>query len=175
MISGGLLLVSAAIYPYLQSYLSSLPKRLTIAEAGDTYLRSVCPINKIGRQQEEIIQKLRVEGSKLYYVGSQEMSNANVRIGALRNNLLSLEKRKSTATQLASKYLSNPKIIWPPEVAKNIEEYADILYEEASISSETADRGFATDKTVDDKNLPSTIRRKLKLPIRGQCPSKYLN
>ena len=160
-------LTTAAVFPYAKSYVDSLPKKLTKEQAGERFLAIVCPSNRLNAQQQELMRKGREESSKRYYSGSAELANARVRIGALSNNIISLESRIGDAQAKAGKELADPKYVWPEDVDENIADLSTVFYEwaRASKTNSEAGRPIQDHKSSD---LPSEIRKKLGLPIRGQ-------
>jgi hypothetical protein len=161
-----------AVYPHVEAYRKSLPHHLTEQEAGKRYLGVVCPNNKIRAQLIAIEDKIKKETSIRYVVGSDALANANVRVGALSNNRLSLVHRFADAKESTSRKLSDPKFIWPENVKKDIVALSDQYFSEAASLREML-KGEEY-KEVKNHGEADRIRRRLNLPVRGVCPPEYL-
>lgn len=163
----------AAAYPHVNGYLKSLPQKMNKEQAGQRYLNAICPVNAINDQIHTVEKKLKGERSKWYYPGDA-LDNANVRVGSLENNLISLATRVRDAEVVSSRQLTNPKYIWPEGVQKDIDAVADEKFRRAGWMSETLKgRDPGKFKFVDNSN---SVRLKLGLPPLGQgCPAVKSN
>jgi len=161
----------AAAYPHIEAYRKSLPQNMTKEEAGERYLTITCPVNKIRDQLIVVEKEMGKEGSIRYYVGSDELANANARMGALNNNRISLAHRIADARESASRKFADSKFIWPEEVRKDVEGISDEFFTEAGRIRESL-KGNETQE-IKDSGAADRIRRRLNLPVRGVCPAEY--
>ena len=159
-------LTTAAVFPHAKSYIDSLPKHLTVEEAGKEYLAAACPINKHGLYLSSLSKKYHKETNTYYYIGSDAMSRATQRIAQLDLRLQLAGKAFAQTHITASKKLNNPKIVWPESVAKEIKEYSTHLFTVGGVL--LVEKNLAAGEKISDKNLPSKIRQNLGLPPIGQ-------
>jgi hypothetical protein len=162
----GLGLVSAAAYPYAKAYLDSLPKHLTVEEAGQVYLHAVCPRNKVATS----IHKLEKEidnAAKIEYFSSDELSHASVVQGQRFAKYEALHKAYSQGLINESRVFKNPKIVFPDVVKSDVENLANLDF---TIG------GLALDGRIKEANklsvqvdpLVGRIRSNLNLPPINQ-------
>ena len=158
----------AAAYPHVNGYLKSLPQKMSKEQAGQRFLKAICPVNAINDQINAVEKKLKEERAKWYYPG-EALDRANVRVGSLENNLVSLAHRTVNAETLSSRQLTDPKYVWPENVQKDIEAVADEKFRRAGwLSEKLKGRDPGKFKFVDNAN---SARLKLGLPPVGQgCP-----
>lgn len=164
-------LAGAAAYPHIEAYRKSLPVQMTKEQAGERYLRTICPVNSVVDKINEVEKKMEEEGKKKYWPGSDELANANARMGALNNNRISLGHRYAETLEQTAKKLNDPKFIWPKEVRDLVPTYADTLYAQAG-AMRLVLKGQEPEK-VKEGNYSDKIRLRLDLPSRGVCPTKY--
>ena len=165
----GVSLTAAAAYPYTKAYLDSLPKRLTTEQAGKVYLGAVCPINKYANYLDSLEKKYNHEASISYFVGSDALANANQRVAQLGlRHKLAIEGYAKAEVQ-ASKVLSNPKIVWPDDVKKDVQDYSTYLFTHGGLG---LNGQFKDAKKLVGSNGSSKIRHLLNLPtVNKGCES----
>jgi hypothetical protein len=164
----GLGLVAAAAFPYAKSYLDSLPKQLTVEEAGKVYLGAVCPEIKHKNYWNALSKKYDHEMSLRYY-NDESLADANQRVAQLDLRMKLTEEASAKAAIQGSKALRNPKIIWPDSVKKEIKEMSTYMF---------ASGGYALNKDykeaeklnqdIVNKKTGSKIRQELNLPTVGK-------
>ena len=158
-------LTTAAAFPYVKSYIDSLPKHLTVEQAGKTYLDAVCPINKQGKYMKTLQAKYDKEYNTWHYIGSDAMTRAHIRLGELGAKLKLANESYAKSQISASKKLNNPKLIWPENVAKEVKLYSTYLFTDGGLILQ---ENFKESNKLNDKNLPSKLRQELNLPPIGQ-------
>ena len=168
---GVAVLAVAASYPYVNAYVKSLPHKLSVEEARERYLKVVCPINVVNDQILAVEKKIKEEISIKYYAGSDELARANVRVGALENNHLSLAHRLKDAEVKSAQELTDPKYIWPESVRQDVVNVADENFRHAGWLSQRI-KG-ADPEPMKLGGAASAVRRKLNLSVVGTgCPSQ---
>jgi len=165
----GLGLVAAAAFPYAKSYLDSLPKQLTVEEAGKVYLGALCPGIKHKNYWNALKKKYDHEMSLTYDVGSDALANANQRVAELNLRKRLTEEASAKAGIQASKTLRNPKIVWPDSVKKEIKEMSTYLF---AIDGHNLNKEYEAAKKLNQelisKKTGSKIRMELNLPTVGK-------
>ena len=111
-------LATAAAFPYAKAYVDSLPKQLTVEEAGKVYLGAVCPGIKHETYYNSLFDKYDHELTLSYDGGSDALANANQRVAQLDLRMKLTREASAKADIQASKTLRNPKMIWPDSVKK---------------------------------------------------------
>ena len=111
-------LATAAAFPYAKAHVDSLPKQLTVEEAGKVYLGAVCPGIKHDNYYNSLLKKYNHEATLRYDVGSDALADANQRVAQLDLRMKLTKEASAKAEIQASKNLRNPKIIWPDSVKK---------------------------------------------------------
>lgn len=157
-------LCGLAVAPYVNSYVRSLPHKMSTEESASRYLLAVCPANKAGDKLIELNKKLKEELAVEYY-NADALARANIRVGSLQNNILSEATRLRDLEVKTSHILTDSKYIWPENVQKDVESLADEEFRHA---------GWLNDKIKGNNpaefkagNYSDAIRRKLNLPVRG--------
>jgi hypothetical protein len=157
-------LTTAAAFPYVKGYVDSLPKHLTVEQAGKAYLEAVCPINKNGKYLNTLKAKYDKE-TKIYYYPGDALDRANQRVAQLELRMKLANETYAKAEIAASKKFNNPKVIWPEAVAKDVKAYSTILFTDGGL---LLNGNFEESNKLSDKNLPSKIRQGLNLTTIGK-------
>ena len=158
-------LSTAAAFPYVKGYLDNLPKHLTTEQAGKAYLDATCPINKYVDYLETLKSKHDHEMSMRYPAGSEALARANQRTAELGLRTRLAFKGYGKSMIQASKVFSNPKVVWPDAVKKDVKAYSVVLFTDGGLVLAEDFKGVAS--TI-NKTLPSKIRHSLSLPPIGQ-------
>jgi len=157
-------LTTAAAFPYVKGYIDSLPKHLTVEQAGKAYLEAVCPIIKNAKYLDSLQDKYNKE-LKIYYYPGDALDRANQRVAQLELRMSLTIDTIAKADIAASKKFNNPKVIWPEAVAKDMKAYSTYLFTNGGL---LLDKDFEASDKLDNKNLPSKIRQGLNLPTINQ-------
>jgi len=165
----GLGLVAAAAFPYAKSYLDSLPKQLTVEEAGKVYLGAVCPAIKHDDYWNALKKKYDHEMSLTYDVGSDALDDANQRVAQLNLRMRLTEEASAKADIQASKTLRNPKIVWPDSVKKEIKEISTYQFAHGGhVLNKEYKAAEKLNQDIVNKKTGSKIRQELNLPTVGR-------
>ena len=157
-------LTTAAAFPYVKGYVDSLPKHLSIEQAGKTYLDAVCPINKNGKYLKSLDAKHSKE-LKIGYYSATALAYANHRVAQLELRMKLANESYAKSMISASKKLNNPKFVWPDSVAKEVKLYSTHLFTDGGLLLQ---ENYKESNKLNDKNLPSKLRQGLNLPPIGQ-------
>jgi len=164
----GLGLVAAAAFPYAKSYLDSLPKQLTVEEAGKVYLGAVCPGIKHDDYWNALDKKYDHEMSLRYY-DDESLADANHRVAELNLRMKLTEESSAKADIQASKALRNPKIIWPDSVKKEIKEMSTYMFAHGGhVLNKEYKAAEKLNQDIVNKKSGSKIRQELNLPTVGR-------
>lgn len=184
--------IAAVATPFIVGYIRSLPKNLSIEEAGKRYLAIVCPSNRTGDslnrltdQRNEMVRKYNRDAQVLYY-DQASLDKAAERLRELGKEIEAKDKEEKKAALeygkilvTQSRELADPHYVWPQEVRSNIAEMSkqdfarggDIIQRVRGTESapNNALRDQEENETADNA---SEIRRKLNLASRGECPAE---
>ena len=156
----GVSLTAAAAFPYAKAYVDSLPKHLTVEEAGKTYLGAICPMNKYVSYIDSLDKKYNHEVSIFYY-NDDELADANQRVAQLVLRKKLAIEGYAKAEVHASKVLNNPKVVWPDDVKKDVKDYSTYLFTHGGLG---LNGQFKDAEKLSGSNGSSKIRHALNLP-----------
>ena len=162
-------LTTAAGFPYVKAHVDSLPKQLTIEEAGKVYLGAVCPGIKHDNYYNSLRKKYNHEATLRYDVGSDALANAHQRVAQLELRMKLTDEASAKADIQASKALRNPKMIWPDSVKKEVKEMSTYLFTLGGhILNEDHEAVKKLNQTIVNQGTGSKIRQELNLPTVGR-------